>query len=164
MKVLLLTRDLAVGGSQRQLAALAAGLARRGHDVAVVVLYRGGALEPLLGGGVRLLSIEKKGRWDVVAPLARLRRLFVSGHPDVVYAFLPAQTTLAALLLPRRIEAKLVFGLRAAGMQLDRYDTLSALTYRSEAWLSRRADLSIANARAVRTDAIARGLPAHRIA
>ena len=57
-----------------------------------------------------------------------------------------------------------MFGVRAGGMQLDRYDVLSALTYRTEAWLSRRADLIIANARAVRADAVKRGLPADRIA
>src|SRR5882757_5482467 len=75
MKVLLFVRDLAVGGSQRQLAVLAAGLARRGHDVAVAVLYAGGALEKLLGeSGARLLSIGKSRRWDVVGPLAKLRR------------------------------------------------------------------------------------------
>src|SRR3954468_17751249 len=51
----------------------------------------------------------------------------------------------------------------AGGMQLRHYDALNALTYRSEAWLSRRADLIIANAHAVRADAIARGLPADRI-
>jgi glycosyltransferase involved in cell wall biosynthesis len=165
VKVLLFVRDLAVGGSQRQLAVLAAGLARRGHDVAVVVLYAGGALEALLvDSGSRLLSIEKARRWDVVAPLARLRRLFVSERPDLVYAFLPTQTTLAALLLPARLGTKLVFGLRAGGMQLDRYDALNALSYRTEAWLSRRADLIIANARAVRADAAGRGLPAGRIA
>jgi glycosyltransferase involved in cell wall biosynthesis len=165
VKVLLFVRDLAVGGSQRQLAVLAAGLARRGHDVAVVVLYAGGALEALLvDSGSRLLSIEKARRWDVIAPLARLRRLFVSERPDLVYAFLPTQTTLAALLLPARLETKLVFGLRAGGMQLDRYDALNALTYRTEAWLARRADLIIANARTVRADAAGRGLPAERIA
>ena len=164
MKVLFLVRDLAVGGSQRQLAVLAAGLARHGHDVAVAVLYTGGALEGLLGdGGVRLLSIGKASRWHVMAPLVRLRRLFLSERPDLIYAFLPMQTTLAALLLPARLETKLVFGLRAGGMQLRHYDALNALTYRSEAWLSRRADLIIANARAVRVDAIARGLPADRI-
>jgi glycosyltransferase involved in cell wall biosynthesis len=164
MKVLFLVRDLAVGGSQRQLAVLAAGLARHGHDVAVAVLYTGGALEGLLGdGGVRLLSIGKASRWHVMAPLVRLRRLFQSERPDLIYAFLPMQTTLAALLLPARLETKLVFGLRAGGMQLRHYDALNALTYRSEAWLSRRADLIIANAHAVRVDAIARGLPADRI-
>jgi glycosyltransferase involved in cell wall biosynthesis len=165
MKALFLVRDLGVGGSQRQLGALAAGLARRGHDAAVAVLYTGGALEAsLAGSGARLLSIEKARRWDVMAPLARLRRLFVSERPDLVYAFLPMQTTLAALLLPARLETKLVFGLRAGGMQLDHYDALNALSYRTEAWLSRRADLIIANARAVRADAAARGLPAGRIA
>jgi glycosyltransferase involved in cell wall biosynthesis len=164
MKILLFVRDLAIGGSQRQLAVLAAGLSRRGHDVAIVVLYAGGALETLLDSGVRLLPIGKHGRWDVAAPLARLRRLFISEHPDLLYAFLPTQTTLGALLLPPRLKTKLVFGLRAGGVQLNRYDALSALTYRSEAWLARRADLVIANARAVRTDAAARGLPADRIA
>jgi glycosyltransferase involved in cell wall biosynthesis len=129
----------------------------------VVVLYAGGALEALLAGtGVRLLSLGKSSRWHAIAPLRQLRRLFLSERPHVIYAFLPAQTTLAALL-PRG-ETKLVFGLRAAGMQPEHYDALSALTYRSEAWLARRADLIIANARAVRANAIARGLPADRIA
>jgi glycosyltransferase involved in cell wall biosynthesis len=165
MKVLFLVRDLAIGGSQRQLALLAAELARRGHDVAVAVLYAGGALERLLGeSDARLVALGKSSRWSAVAPLARLRRLFFSERPDLVYAFLPTQTTLAALLLPRRAKTKLVFGLRAAGVRLDRYDALSALMYRSEVWLARRADLIIANARAVRADAVARGLPADRVA
>jgi glycosyltransferase involved in cell wall biosynthesis len=160
MKVLLLVRDLAVGGSQRQLAVLAAGLARRGHDVGVIVLYAGGALEPLLAGsGARLLSIGKTGRWDVAGPLLRLRRILRDERADVVYAFLPTQTTIAALLLPLHSPTRLVFGLRAGGMQLGNYDALSALGYHTEAWLAGRADLIIANARAVRADARARGLP-----
>jgi glycosyltransferase involved in cell wall biosynthesis len=164
MKILFLVRDLAIGGSQRQLALLAAGLAKRTHDVAVAVLYAGGALEDLLdGSGARLLAIGKSSRWRAAAPLARLRRLFLNEHPDLVYAFLPTQTTLAALLLPRQVKTKLVFGLRAAGVRLDRYDALSALMYRSEVWLARRADLIVANARAVRVDAVGRGLPADRI-
>jgi glycosyltransferase involved in cell wall biosynthesis len=164
MKIMFFLRDLAIGGSQRQLALLAAGLARRGHDVTVAVFYAGGALEAMLGGsGVRLLATGKTSRWQIAAPLARLRRLFVRERPDLVYAFLPTQTTLAALLLPRALGTKLVFGLRAGGMQLNRYGALEALTYRCEAWLSSRADLIIANARSVRTDAVARGLPAERI-
>jgi glycosyltransferase involved in cell wall biosynthesis len=160
MRLLLLVRDLAVGGSQRQLAVLAAGLARRGHDVGVIVLYAGGALEALLANsGARLLPIGKAGRWDVTGPLLRLRRLLRDESADAVYAFLPTQTTLAALLLPLRSRTKLVFGLRAGGMQLDNYDALSAFSYRTEAWLAARADLIIANARAVRADARARGLP-----
>src|ERR1700755_1211093 len=95
MKVLFFIRDLAVGGSQRQLAVLAAGLARRGHDVAVAVLYAGGALEALLeGSSARCLSIGKSSRWHALAPLARLRRVFFSGVARFVFPFFPNPQTL----------------------------------------------------------------------
>src|SRR5262249_19531889 len=103
MKILFFIRDLGGGGSPAQLGVLAAELTRRGHDVAVIVLYADGVLEALLGGsGARVLSIGKSSRWHALAPLARLRRLFLSERPDLVYAFLPTQTTLPALLLPPR--------------------------------------------------------------
>jgi len=41
---------------------------------------------------------------------------------------------------------------------------LHALTYRSEAWLARRADLIIVNAYAVRADTVVRGMPRDRVA
>ena len=164
MKILFYARALTIGGSERQLALTASGLAQRGHDVAVAVLYEGGAFEPMVRDyGVRLVLIGKRGRWDVLGPLARLRRLFLTERPDIVYAFLPIQTTTAALVLPRRLSTRLVFGLRAGGMQLEHYDRLAALSYRLEASLSGRAALIIANAQSVREDAIGRGLPADRI-
>jgi glycosyltransferase involved in cell wall biosynthesis len=165
MKILFFIRSLDIGGSQSQLAMLASGLVERGHDVAVAVLYSGHVMEGALeSAGVRILSVNKTSRWNMAGPLLRLWRLFLSERPDVVYSFLPTQTTLAALLLPPWLPTRLVFGIRSGGMQLDRYDSLSALSYRLEAWLSWRADFVIANARAVRADAIARGLPAERIA
>lgn len=164
MKVLFFVRALTVGGSERQVAVLARGLAERGHDVAIAVLYAGGALETLLHGStVRILSIEKSGRWHTVAPLTRLVRLFAAEAPDVVYAFLPMQTTLACLLLPPFLGTRLVIGIRAGMMDTSKYDRLQAFIYRTEAWLSRRADLVIANAATVVTDAVARGLPEDRI-
>lgn len=163
MKLVLFTRSLNAGGTERQMAMLALGLAGRGHDVAVVLLYGGGALEELLrGSAVRVLAAGKAGRWDVAGPLWRLRRIFRAERPDAIYAFLPVQNVLAALLRPPG--ARLVFGLRAGGMQLDRYDRLSALSYRLEAWLARRADLVVANARAVRADAARRGIDPLRVA
>jgi glycosyltransferase involved in cell wall biosynthesis len=99
----------------------------------------------------------------VLGPLARLWRLFFIERPDVVYAFLPTQTMSAALVLPPWLSTRLVFGVRAGSMRLEHYDRLAALSYRLEALLSRRAALVIANAQAVREDAICRGLPADRI-
>src|SRR5260221_11725447 len=114
MKVSFFIRDWAVGGSQRQLAVLAAALARRGHDVAVIVLYADGALETLLGtSGVRVLSIGKSRRWHAFAPLARLRRAFLSERPALGDSFLPTQTTPAALVGPPRVQKKVVSEWRA---------------------------------------------------
>ena len=165
MKILLFIRSLDIGGSQSQLAMLANGLAQRGHDVAVAVLYSGHVMEGALEStGVRILPIGKRSRWNVAGPLLRLWRLFLEERPDVVYSFLPTQTTLTALLLPPWSPTRLVFGVRSAAMELGKYDVLSRLVYRLEALLSRRADLVIVNARVARTDAVARGMPADRTA
>jgi glycosyltransferase involved in cell wall biosynthesis len=165
MKVLFFIRSLEVGGSQRQLAMLSEGLARRGHDAVTAVFYSGREIELTRSqSAIRVVALGKSGRWNVIGPLIRLRRLMLAERPDVIYALLPMQTVLAALLRPRRLAARLVFGIRSAGVEADRYDALIALTYRLEAWLARRADLIIANADAGRADAISRGFPSDRIA
>ena len=164
MKIVFFIRSLELGGSQRQLAAFAGGLARRGHQVAVVMFYDGGPNEDALTSiGVRLIYLRKFSRWDIFRPFVRLWSIIRAERPDVIYAFLPTQNTLAALLAPFGTKTRLVFGVRAAGMRAEHYDLLSALIYRLEVFLSRRADLIIANAEAGRIDAIKRGMPAERI-
>jgi len=163
MKVLFLIRSLELGGSQRQLAALAGGLARRGHQVTVVMFYDGGPNEDALTGlGVRLIHLRKSSRWDIFRPFIRLWSIIRAERPDVLYAFLPTQNSLAALLAPFGT-TRLVFGVRSAGMRAEHYDKLSAWIGRIEALLSRRAALIIANAEAGRVDAIKRGMSAERI-
>jgi glycosyltransferase involved in cell wall biosynthesis len=163
MKVLFFIRSLELGGSQRQLAALAGGLARRGHQVAVVMFYDGGPNEDALTSmGVRLIYLHKMSRWDILRPFVRLRCTIRAERPDVLYAFLPTQNSLAALLTPFST-TRLVFGVRAAGMRAEHYDMLSALIGRIEALFSRRASLIIANAQAGRIDAIKRGMSAERV-
>ena len=140
-------RDLAVGGSQRQLALLAAGLARRGHDVAVAALYAGGPLEALLEGQRRAPALGRQ-----VEPLAHARAAGAAA-PDLshraagrslcISANADRACEFAAASRPRQARIRL----RAAGMQAHHYDVLSALSYRLEAWLSRRADLIVSNSR-----------------
>jgi glycosyltransferase involved in cell wall biosynthesis len=165
MKILFFIRSLEVGGSQRQLAMLSEGLARRGHDAVTAVFYTGWEIELTRSqSAMRVVALGKSGRWDMIGPLTRLRRLMLAERPDVIYALLPMQTVLAALLRPRRLAARLVFGIRGSEVEADRYDALIALTYRLEALLARRADLIIANADAGRAGAISRGFPSGRIA
>ena len=66
LRILFLARSLETGGAERQLVTLAAGLARRGHEVAIGCFYEGGALEALArGAGVRLVDLGKGSRWDL---------------------------------------------------------------------------------------------------
>jgi glycosyltransferase involved in cell wall biosynthesis len=165
MKILFFIRSLVVGGSQRQLVMLADGLQRRGHDVITTVFYTGREIEAVRAHtGMRVVALGKSGRWHAVGPLIRLRRLMLNERPDVIYAFQPTQTVLTALLRPAQLSARIVFGVRAAGMVSRHYDALSAASYWLEALVSRRADLIIANAHAGRADAIKRGFPSDRIA
>ena len=165
MKILFFIRSLVVGGSQRQLVMLAEGLSQRGHDVVIAVFYTGGEIDVARPDtGMRVVALDKSGRWDAIGPLARLRRLMLKEQPNVIYAFQPTQTVLATLMRPWQLPARLVFGVRAAGMDAGHYDFLSALASRLEALLGRHADLIIANAQAGRADAIKRGLPEQRIA
>jgi glycosyltransferase involved in cell wall biosynthesis len=164
VKVLFFIRSMVVGGSQRQVAMLARGLIEHGHEAAIVVFYTGGEIDVARESLPQVISLGKSGRWDVITPLARLRRVLRTERPDVVYAFHPPQAVLATLLLPRAGKTRLVYGVRAAAMEVERYDSLSALTYALEVRLSKRADLIIANGHTVRADAIERGMPGSRIA
>ena len=165
VKVLFFIRSMVVGGSQRQVAMLARALVERGHEAAIVVFYTGGEIDVAREAtSPRVISLGKSGRWDAITPVVQLRSLLRTERPDVVYAFHPPQAVLAALLLPRTRNTRLVFGVRAAAMEVERYDSLSALTYALEVRLSKRADLIIANGHTVRADAIKRGMPGNRIA
>ncbi len=164
MKVLLINRSLAYGGIERQLTVLAAGLRQRGHDVSVVVFYPGGALEAdLLRSGVSVVSLDKRGRWDVVPFLFRMLRSARSDRPDVLYSFLPVPNIIVAALLPVLRPSRVVWGVGAADVDLSLYDWLTRLSYGLEARLSRLADLIISKSVAGRDHAVAQGFPAERM-
>ncbi len=164
MRILFLLRSLDYGGAERQLSLLAPGLARRGHDVGVAVFYAGGPLgRPLEDAGVRVVDLEKRGRWSMGRFVPRLIRLVRGFAPDILHGYLPVPNILCAALkplLPRG--ARVVFGIRASNMDLSRYDRLSALSYRLERRMARFADLVICNSAAGLATAVDRGIPEAR--
>jgi glycosyltransferase involved in cell wall biosynthesis len=162
--ILFLSRSLERGGAERQLVVLATALARRGHTVAVVVFYGGGALEAELAiAGVRCIPLNKRGRWDVLPFLFRLGKLLRAERPSLLLSYLSVPNLLATLLKPLLPETRLVWGVRASRLDWACYDKLSYLSWWLECRLSRFADLIIANSRAGRDHAIASGFPADRI-
>jgi glycosyltransferase involved in cell wall biosynthesis len=160
VKILILIRALTAGGAERQVAVLARGLRRQGHDVKVAVFYGGGVLEADLDhADVPLIDLGKKGRWDTLGFLWRLVRMIRRERPDVIYSWLPVANILTVLLKPLFPRVKVVWALCASNMDLDRYDWLLRLTTRIEARLAAAARVIISNSYSGRDYAIEDGFP-----
>lgn len=162
--IVILARKLDPGGAERQLVALAKGLHARGVGVQVVVFYAGGVFDgELAAAGVPLHCIGKRGRWDAVGFLVRLGAMLRRLRSAVVYAFLDVPNLLSALLRPLIGRPRLVWSIRAAGMEMAHYDWLSRWVARLEARLSRAADVIVANSHAGAAWAAKRGFPSERV-
>jgi len=164
VKILLLCRSLAVGGTERQIIVLAKGLHQRGHEVTVMVFYPNGALvKELHESGIPVFDLRKSGRWDVFPFLVRVLRAVWKLKPRVIYGFLVTPNILTVFLKPIFPSARVVWGVRASNVDLDRYDWLLRLSCRIECWLSRFADLIICNSLAGLEYAAAYGFPRGRM-
>jgi glycosyltransferase involved in cell wall biosynthesis len=162
-RILFLIRALTIGGAERQIVELANALGAEGFAVGLATLYDEGPLDAAVGRArVRRHRLGKTGRWDLVRPIWRLVRLLRQERPDILYAFLPAQNVLAALLQPVVPAMHLVFALRSS-LDYQRADWLQRLVHALEALLARRARLIIANSQAGRQAARARGIAADRV-
>ena len=160
MTVLFLIRSLEVGGAERQMVALANGLAGRGHAVHVAVLYSGGPLETDLSG-VNLHHLGKRGRFDLIGPLWRLVRLCRGLRPDAAYGFLGTANLMLALLGPL-LRVPVAWGVRATWMDLSRYSRLHRLHFRLERLLSRLPRRIVYNSESGRAFAESVGFPRER--
>lgn len=164
MRIVVLGRSMEVGGAERQMSALAAGLAARGHEVTVLLFYRrGDFLEDLARAGVACESLDKRGRWDLPGFAWRLARRLAALRPDVVQSFLGPPNLVAALLRPLLPSTALVWGVRAATMHLDRYDWTHAAVARMQRFLARLPDLVITNSQAGRRQLLDEGYPGDRL-
>jgi glycosyltransferase involved in cell wall biosynthesis len=163
--ILLLMRSLNVGGAERQLIHLAAGLQARGEEVVVGLFYKGGVLDAELEArAIRIVDLSKTGRWDVPGFLTRVRNMIAEVRPAVVYSFLGTANIVAAAVRPFAPRFRMVWSIRASNMDLASYGWVSRLNYRLECALSSHADLIISNSFAGRDYAAGHGFPRDRIA
>lgn len=160
MRILMSIPSLEPGGAERQFAALASGLAARGHEVLAVTLGHGGPLAAELGRA-RLERLGKASRLDNFRVLWALGGLLKREAPQVHYAFLPSATVLGAVLAPFFPHTRLVMGIRAADGQGR--GRAGRLLLELEARLSPLADLVIANSEAGRSLCLERRFPPGRL-
>ncbi|OOG55280.1 hypothetical protein B0E47_09685 [Rhodanobacter sp. B05] len=163
-RVLFLIRSLGRGGAERQLTVLASGLRQSGWEVAVACFYAGGAFQrELERGGVPIIDLHKRGRWDVIGFLWRLWRALRQFEPDIVHGYLTVGNLLSLMGRVARPGSRVVWGVRSSFIDRERYDWMSRLTFALSCRMARRADRIIFNSQAGSRLHGARGYPADRL-
>ena len=158
IRLLFLIRSLGAGGAERQLVELVKGLDKSRFAVTVATFYGGGAFRGELDGlrNVRVVSLEKKGRWDVLPFVARLWRVARRTRPHVILSSMGISNELG-LVVGRAAGAKVVWSLRTSDIDFSHYGWMSRWSFRVGALLSRFPDLIIANSHSGKEYHIARG-------
>ncbi len=146
MRLLFIIRAFERGGAERQLIELVRGLDKTRFAITVAAFYDGGPLydEMQKIEGIRLITLHKKGRWDTLPFLWRLWRLVRSVRPQLIHGYMD-MSNLLALLMGKLSGAKVIWGVRASLQDFACYDWLPRRVFQVCAWLSRYADLIIAN-------------------
>ena len=164
MKICFLIRALFQGGAERQLVSLAKGLHARGHDVVVAVYYYS-SKEPLekelLDAGIRIRSLQKRGRWDVLSFLFQLVRVMREERPEILHSYLTDLVTV--VLKPWLLSTKIVWGIRDSNMDLSLCDRFTRVSQKLNFRLTYFADTVIANSRAGCEYYVGQGYPRAKV-
>ena len=89
IRLCFLIRSLHGGGSERQLAELVRHLDATKFDISVLTFYPGGLFWNQVAEtpGVRLVCLNKSGRWDLVAFSGRLVHFLRRLRPEIVHGY-----------------------------------------------------------------------------
>jgi len=99
MKIMFLTRTLDPGGAERQLTILSKSFYRSEHQVTILVCYANGPLQKELeDAGVSVISLNKRGRWDILVFLFRLFAVLRKVKPSILHGYLVFPNILTALV------------------------------------------------------------------
>lgn len=160
MRLVLLIRTLGKAGAEVQLRNLSLGLHQRGHDVIIVTFYAGGTYEmDLRSKGIRVLSLKKRGRWDLMGFVGRWLRLVNTHKPDIVYSFMTGANIVALFGKIIRPNLNVVWGIRTSSVDVDLRPSDNFLHVETHfaRYLSRLPELIITNSDAGNADLISRG-------
>ena len=163
MKISFLIRALNYGGAQRQLIALANGLQKRGFSVRVIVYYSVDALERELLSSIPLVSLNKRGRWDLLRFYFSLIREIRDNPPDILHSYLGGSNVMAMLARPFFLQSKIIFGIRSSNLEVVKQDLLTRIFYWLEQFLARFATLIIVNSKSGQDYAVQRGFPPDKV-
>jgi glycosyltransferase involved in cell wall biosynthesis len=164
IKVALVIRSLDAGGAEKQLIAVAKSLDKTRFDPTIITFYPGGVLERELDNcGIRIVCLNKSGRWECVAFFARFVRELRKIKPDVIYSYLDIPNVLALVAKPFCSRPMVIWTRQSADLDLRQYDRLCRFASALERTLANRADHMIVNSHAGRSQLVAQGFPADKL-
>jgi len=145
-RIVIVSSRLDVGGTERHIARILPALQRRGLDIALYVMERGGPLEAdIAAQGVRVEGSAPGGVLHWPRATLALARWLRRERPDVVHFFLPRPYvfgSLAAELAGQRLR---LMSRRSLTVYRDKYPLLGGI----ERWLHRRTFGLLGNSQAV---------------
>ncbi len=168
IRLALLVRRLDLGGAERQLVELAKRLPAERFATTILTFYPGGypgggLVEEVRRAGIEVLCLDKSGRWDLaffqMRLVAALRRLRI----DLLHAFEAPPGLLALTARPFVSDLRVVWGIRAAHMELGHFDYSRRVVFAIAKRLAGRADLVVANSRSGAAYVQAHGFPGHNL-
>jgi glycosyltransferase involved in cell wall biosynthesis len=164
-RVLFIVNCLDLGGAERQLCILAAGLRRAGHAVGVFTLIRGGPYAEQLAAttDVELLRVEKTGPLRILRFFWRAARLIRRFRPDVIHGYMDDANLLAALMRAGVPHARIAWGVRNVEALFQPGDWFSPIVAQLCRPLSWFAHVIITNSGQAAGSYAARGYPRHRM-
>jgi glycosyltransferase involved in cell wall biosynthesis len=163
LKILFIVRQLNIGGAERQLVTLANELGARGHDVVIASFYRGGALsEELDFRRVRLVSLEKRSRWDLLSVCVNTLRVVRQERPAVVHGWMYTPNLMATVARICNPEVKLFWCMRSSNLDTVT-DWMEKIAARLEGELSRFAHCIVVNSQAGLEHAVSEGYPRNKM-
>ena len=144
LRVMLMTDEMEVGGSQRQIVQLALGLKERGIECVVLYFIKPSFLvDRLHAAGIQTLRVDKRRRVDP-GFVWKLRQTIRQWAPDVLHCYsFTAELwgAIATRLLPAAERPTLITSVRGT------YEWYSANQWRMKHWASQRSQGIISNSR-----------------
>jgi glycosyltransferase involved in cell wall biosynthesis len=107
-------------------------------------------------------GLGKRHRWDLVGTWREFDRLVRRERPAIVHGYLHVPNLLLALRKARDTSTRVVWGVRASGVDPTRYDWTVGVILRACRALARVPDLIIVNSRAGREHWVGQGFPESR--
>ncbi len=145
-RLFILIRSLDAGGAERQLTELLKGLDKTRYHITVATFYEGGRFWETVNAiaGVKLISLQKKGRWDFFSFFMRLIKEIRLSRASVIYSYLDV-ANIYGFLAAKLSGVKVVFGVRASQINFRHYDWTAAFTFYLAGFCSQFANAVLFN-------------------